>query len=132
VRARYARYVVALGVAALLLSDVWRLPHLLFSRHVVCREHGELVHQHEEAASRAPGEPIAEIARASTADPALHGHEHCSTLATSARGVAVVLAPQGQISLLAAEAGRELASFDADAARPLTVLVYAPKQGPPA
>jgi hypothetical protein len=117
---------------ALLLGDVWRLPHLLFSRHVVCREHGELVHEHGEAAPLATGEPSVEAARASAGDPASHGHEHCSSLATSARFVALVLPPHGQISACTAEAGRELAWFDADPARPLAVLVYAPKQGPPA
>jgi hypothetical protein len=123
---------VAFGVVALLLGDVWRLPHLLFSRHVVCREHGELVHEHEQASPNAPGELVIETAKAAAGDPASHGHEHCSSLATSARGVAVVLPPHGQLDPCTAEPGCELGSFVTQLARPRPVLVYAPKQGPPA
>lgn len=130
-RARFARLVVACGILALLLGDVWQLPHLLFTRHVVCREHGELVHEHEEAAPRAPGEGRTETARISGAEAVSHGHEHCSSVATSARGVAIVLPPPARVTLLNVEPERRLASVERDSTRPLTVLVYAPKQGPP-
>lgn len=123
--------VVAWSVVALLLGDVWRLPHLLLSRHVVCREHGELVHDHGEAAAHAQSEASGGAAQAAAADPASHHHEHCFVVSTSARGAAVVTLGAAVVGPSAPGAVRELAPFDSVRGRPLAVLAYAPKHGPP-
>ena len=74
------RVLLSACIAALLLGDVWRSLHLLHARHVLCPEHGELVHR----AAAAPA-PDAEAAASHGAQPAAitvaaiagHGHEHC-------------------------------------------------------
>jgi hypothetical protein len=132
VPARLGRWLLALGVVALLLGDVWRVPHLLLSRHVVCGEHGELVHDHDGAAAPAPHGASSGAARAEPGTPRAHAHEHCSVLATGARGTAVVSLPQAEPAREAAAAEVNLSFAAFASASPLSVLSYAPKTSPPA
>lgn len=127
------RLVLALGVLALLLSDVWRVPHLLMVRHQVCGEHGELVHEHDREAGAAAGTRPLELAR--TVMPGVpegHHHDHCGIVATGGKSAAVAVVSSGA-QLAAAAPSSAVLSFRV-ASRPDSgrVLAYAPKQSPPA
>jgi hypothetical protein len=128
---RFERWLLAFGVVVLLLGDVWRVPHLLLSRHVVCGEHGELVHEHDVEALRAPQGVAPAAPKIVDGEPRAHAHEHCSVLATAARGSAVVSLPQAEPPLRTLEPERELTFVVPHAVNPRAVLSYAPKQSPP-
>jgi hypothetical protein len=117
-------------VLALLLGDVWRVPHLITVHHRVCREHGELVHEHEGGLAR-DSQPV-ELAR--SAIPALpggHHHDHCALVATTARSAAVLTVPFVP-ALEDGTSSSTLLSFgDGTVPHPARVLAYAPKQSPP-
>jgi hypothetical protein len=118
----------ALTAITLLLGDVWRVPHLLLSRHVVCGEHGELVHEHaaarHEPARSADDEVVPD-------GPTAHAHEHCAVLATATRAAA--LAPGSETSCVVAARPLVVALTFVPRFAPLgrAVLSYAPKQSPP-
>ncbi len=126
--ATFARLVVALAVLAFSFADLFRGVHLLAERHVVCAEHGELVHAGERAEPNGPnaGGPT----RVDPAAPGAHHHDHCGLAAFSPREshALVSAAPRVFVTALAERvlAAPELASVPAAA-----VLAYAPKLSPP-
>jgi hypothetical protein len=122
----------ALGVLALLLSDVWRVPHLLMVRHQVCGEHGELVHEHQRGI--APGSQPTDVVTgsASPAAPGGHHHDHCGLVATLGRSAAVLSISSGVLGTGPASTSRVLSFRVLPRPDPESVLAYAPKLSPPA
>lgn len=124
-----ARLVVLACVITLFAGDLFRGVHLLTTRHVLCPEHGELIHA-DDAAPPARASSTTERAAIAPDGASPHHHNHCDVAAIRSNdGTAVV-------------SGTACAVFDAPFAalalgpalgRPasLSVLSYAPKQSPP-
>jgi hypothetical protein len=129
---RAARVLLAL-VASALLALPAQLAHFLLVRHVVCAEHGELVH-----AGPGAERPAARVgAERRTPGVALraaavgHEHEHCAFASAARDGLAV-----GRQRAIVAAAALPVAALSS--ARPLLqgprVVLFrlAPKTSPPA
>jgi hypothetical protein len=112
-----------------LLSDVWRLGHLLLVRHVTCPDDGMLVHADELRAVAAPRPPSDHDTRLLAAAPR-HEHEDCCALAAVQRPPAFAFACQAIVGGL--EAGLSLRPRVAQDGASRAVLSYAPKLPPPA
>ncbi|MFI5308774.1 MAG: hypothetical protein ACHQ53_15560 [Polyangiales bacterium] len=125
-----------LATAALLTlsGQASSLGHLLLVRHVVCAEHGELLHGDEVAqgAAGARHTSLEDAARAAlrqdvTALPE-HAHTHCAVVAS--RKSAIVAA--GAARALSAIAGVTPPSpRGAIPLRARAILLFAPKSSPP-
>jgi hypothetical protein len=77
------RVQAAVTALVFVLSSLIGLVHEATTRHVVCAEHGELMHGALETAERAAAGAPAQLG--ATRDPAIpgaHGHEHCSLTST--------------------------------------------------
>src|SRR5690349_9792843 len=79
-RLSLARLLVVLCAVALCAGDLFRGLHLLTTRHVVCAEHGELVHADD--LPPAPASHAADRAAASPSGETAHHHDHCDLAAT--------------------------------------------------
>lgn len=123
------RLVVFLCVAALVSGDLLRGLHLLTSRHVLCAEHGELIHADGDtqlASRSAPGDR----AVAEPGAPVSHHHDHCDLAAARSRDNATT-ARFVAVSVSDAFATRLYGVPERTVLRELSVLDYAPKQSPP-
>jgi hypothetical protein len=118
------------AVVLCLLAQVSDVLHLLLVEHVVCAQHGELIHEGEHAHAEATGQPTDATAFVPS-DLEDHGHEHCAlwsdrreelTLGAPSIGVAL---PRAMPSLTPPATTR----LDAVLAIPL--LFLAPKNSPP-
>jgi hypothetical protein len=105
--------------------------HMLLVEHVVCAEHGELVHGDEhhglqvfEASSREPS------LRSQAGDEAAHAHEHCGTL--TERRDTVSASSQAQLAFDRSDLGVVESSGAAAPKSPENPLRFAPKASPPA
>jgi hypothetical protein len=130
------RVQAALTALAFVLSSLIGLIHEATTRHVLCAEHGELMHGDPAVASQAANRAMTRApGRDSTvhdaAAAAMHRHEHCSLTSTTRasriaiRPPAIVPAPVA-ISDVADAARRVIASCGDSLYR------TAPKTSPPA
>lgn len=122
-------WVAVLCLAALLVGDVFRGFHLLSAHHVVCAEHGELVHAGEVGVGQAASQ-IAGHAEALPGNSSAHHHDHCDVAAALPRtsGAALFPAPLGVSVAFSASV---LPVWDSPSVGVVAVLAYAPKQSPP-
>jgi len=131
-----SRLRAVLIASLVVLGQVSGSAHLLFSRHAICLEHGEIIHLDEEISSATPVAPVAKsrsaASVASSADvrSAEYSHDHC--LLVSQRRERATLSPP-QISLCAASLSVGV-SLPQDVPRPPWVALFrlAPKNSPPA
>jgi hypothetical protein len=113
-----------------LLSDVWRLGHLLLVRHVACPYDGVLVHADElpTVAAQGPRAGRDPRLREATAAPR-HEHEDCCARSAVHRPLAFAFACQNVVGAL--EPSLSLPSPSAEGGAVRAVLSYAPKLSPP-
>jgi hypothetical protein len=122
-------WVAVLCLAALLVGDLFRGFHLLSAHHVVCAEHGELVHAGEAGVGQAAS-PSAGHAEALPGNSSAHHHDHCDVAAASPRVSGAAILPAALGVGVAFSAG-VLPSWDSPSVGAVAVLAYAPKQSPP-
>jgi hypothetical protein len=128
-RKALGRFVVLLCVAALVSGDLLRGLHLLTSRHVLCAEHGELIHADGDSQLASRSAP-ADGAAAEPGAPISHHHEHCDLAAARSRNSATA-ARFVAVSVSDPFASRLYGVPEHTVLRELSVLDYAPKQSPP-
>jgi hypothetical protein len=116
-----------------------QLLHYALVQHVVCADHGELVHAavsheaHAAAAEAAPpeAEPKQGQGPALHADAFAHDHEHCAFAATPREGL--TLPPShAVVTIDAAACSTLLAALRTDAGISEALFRLAPKTSPPA
>jgi hypothetical protein len=116
-------------------SQVLGLAHLLLTRHVVCPEHGELIHVGDAAAhglTAAPAEEKTEGSyRGRSESAAFDVHDHCSVSALRREQPSLRQAPA---TLVNACAPAPVARVAHSVACPslIAILQLAPKGSPPA
>ena len=103
--------------------------HYVVVRHVVCAEHGELIHESASVhqAARTQSGPDAALRASSAA----HAHDHCGLLARAnderpALATASAVSPSPNFAYTSLSDSVELVRSSAD------ILLFAPKQSPPA
>jgi hypothetical protein len=123
------RLIGVLCALALISADLFRGIHLLTTRHVVCAEHGELIHADEgPVASSQPG--VAEKPQIAPGNATGHHHDHCDLAAARPRTTAAV-APPRAAQIPSATPTTTIQRPDLPGTDGLAVLIYAPKQSPP-
>jgi hypothetical protein len=127
-RVRYG--LVGVLTVLALLSDVWRLGHLLLVRHVTCPHDGMLVHADELPTAATPPMPSGRDARLLAASAApRHEHENCCARSAVHRPLAFAVACRAIVSVL--EPGLSLSPRAEEGGAIRAVLSYAPKLSPP-
>ena len=125
----FAWLVAAVCVLGLTAGDLFRGIHLLSARHVVCVEHGELVHlgdlAREETPSPASGHP-----EALPGGPNAHHHDHCELAAARPSTPCTVVLSSALVTHMPF-AGEVLSLPALPPGHRASVLTYAPKQSPP-
>jgi len=129
-RLTLARLLVVLCALSLFAGDLFRGLHLLTTRHVLCPEHGELIHAGEEAPAQRSGDTQDRAAVAPDGASG-HHHDHCGVAATRPReehGVATAPSP---LAGVAPKAVATSAVPQLPRVVRVPVLSYAPKVSPP-
>ena len=133
------RYLAAFLASLTLAAQILSLSHEGLVRHVVCAEHGEVVHADRvdspagtssKALERAATERSAAVRGELGANEA-HGHEHC--LIAAHRRERTVLSMSGAFTNVSGPE-RETAAARPEVLRPAAIAIYrvAPKTPPPA
>ncbi len=127
----------AMLIASLVvLGHVSGSAHLLFSRHAICPEHGEIIHLDEEISSATPVAAVAKSSAASLASSAdvrsaEYSHDHC--LVASYRRERVTLSSPPTSLWIASLSVRGVYLLQDVPRSPLVALFrLAPKNSPPA
>lgn len=109
------------------------LVHFALVQHVVCADHGELVHESAapHAAPQATAERSDKSGPAVHADAVAHDHEHCSFAATSREALALPPA-HAVLTLASATSSEPIRAFSTAAAPGEALFRLAPKTSPPA
>lgn len=133
------RCLVVVLSAATLVAQLSALVHLGLVRHVICAEHGELIHADD--VDHSPATPAQAVSPATTArttsasgrheGSAYHGHEHC--LMAAHRRERAVPSNNGWFSFVSEPPPSDTTESSA-VPRPAPVAIYrlAPKSSPPA
>ena len=136
-----SRYSAVALASFMVVAQLSTFAHLLLVRHVVCPEHGELIHPDEQggrAGAAAPSHAVAKATlpgvssiQAAAERPATHGHDHC-LLASHRRERATL--PVCRVSAVISGPKNVGIRHVEDAPRPATVAIFrlAPKNSPPA
>jgi hypothetical protein len=141
---KFATPWVALGLAIVCVGgQLSGFAHLLLIRHATCSEHGELIHADEvgqggrhateraDPATKSSDEPGAPAYVAGTADSTgAHGHDHCPIAAHQRHQSA--LAGSSVVVSFEAHASRTAIVSQPAVRVPQLVLLFAPKNSPPA
>jgi hypothetical protein len=142
-RSGFAGRHLAIALASLtLIAQLSSFAHLALVRHVVCPEHGELIHPDEQApstsspavrvvANAAPAEGVAIEAIPEAVGVAVHGHDHC--LVAAHRRERATLVPRSESEIVDdPKAVARLATRDVPRPASVALFVLAPKNSPPA
>lgn len=127
------RAALALFAALSVLAPA-QLMHFALVQHVVCSDHGELVHQsasHEAHAERADAGQEQGQGPALHADAGAHDHEHCAFAATTREALALP-PPHAVVTIGATARSAQLTAITSDALCCDALFRLAPKTSPPA
>lgn len=132
-----SRLLAALIASLVVLGHISASAHLLFSRHAICPEHGEIIHLDEETSSATLVTPVAKTDSAASfssrtdGQSAGHSHDHCLLISHRRERATLSLS---QISLCVATPRVGGAYLPQDVPRPPSIAIFrlAPKNSPPA
>jgi len=112
------------------LGELTSLGHMLLTRHVVCPEHGELIHATELASTHVAAQPPTAEVTWTRAPNAGHAHDHCG-LACTHRVSAVPVSPAIALSTPPCSRGAESPHQAPNLRDGRDLHRLAPKQSPP-